>query len=332
MSTSRLQADLHQRVLRAAQIGGILGAAARHHLARPGKQLRGTCAARLAASLGVDRIAAVELGAACELLHNASLVHDDIQDGDVLRRGRETTWVRFGQPVAINLGDHLLAAAFACLAGLTAPAERRIRVVTRFAQATSTIASGQSDEILRRDDQHLDLARYEQIARDKTGPLLALPLEAAAILAGLGEAAVAAMRSGGLELGAAYQLADDVADLLDLKDRGESGADLREGKLTWPVLAFLELSEPSRQQQLLQLLTARERRITDVAPWVRTIRASGAIERTLQRVRQLVEDARTAWSSLPRSCSTLLDQQLDEFLLSLPNVAATAAAGIEVAR
>jgi geranylgeranyl pyrophosphate synthase len=328
-------AALHARVQTAAQLGGILGAAARYHLARAGKQLRGGLALAVAASLGADEPSALEIAAACELLHNASLVHDDIQDGDVLRRGRETVWLRFGQPVAINLGDHLLACAFGALAGMRAAEDRRVRLVALFARATSVIARGQSDEILRRDDQHLDRERYERIARDKTGPLLALPLECAAILAGLGEHAVGAMREGGLLLGTAYQLADDIADLLDAKQRGEPGADLREGKLTWPVIDFLERADPSVRAQLLALLTARGRRIADVAPWVRAIRADGAVERAMLRVRALVAAAEMAWSTLPPSCHQLLRGEAQQFLSSLPDAGQrmpAAQGGIEVAR
>lgn len=318
MSAVDQQEILHESVQQAARLGGILGAAARYHLARPGKQLRGGLAQAVASRLGVDTPSARDLGVACELLHNASLVHDDIQDRDVLRRGRETVWVRFGEPVAINLGDHLLACAFACLAKLPAPAERRIRLVQVFAVATSRIACGQSDEILHREDLSLERDRYERIARDKTGPLLALPLACAAILAGLEERDVAAMREGGLLLGTAYQLADDVADLLDQKQRGEAGADLREGKLTWPAIDFLEHTTQPSKEHLLQLLSARERRTADVMPWVRAIRDSGAIERTMTRIDELLTAARSCWTVLPADCVGLLHDEVLRFERSLP--------------
>ena len=328
-------AALHARVQQTARLGGILGAAARYHLARAGGLMRGRLALAVAASLSVDQPSALDLAVACELLHNASLVHDDIQDGDILRRGREAVWVRFGQPVAINLGDHLLACAFAALAAMSAPPERRTRLVTLFARATSIIASGQSDEILRRDDQHLDRERYERIARDKTGPLLALPLESAAVLAGLEGEAVAAIREGGLLLGTAYQIADDIADLLDGKQRGEPGADLREGKLTWPLLDFLERAAPAVQDQLLALLVGRGRRTADVAPWVRAIRDDGAVERATLRAQELVTAARQAWSALPPPCQLLLAGEAERFLRTLPSSGQRSIAsdeGVEVAK
>ena len=318
MPAQSLHQHLHARLLRATQVPGVLGAAARHHLAVPGKQLRGRLAHDVAVALGAAKAPALELAAAVEMLHNASLVHDDIQDEDVLRRGRETVWLRFGRAVAINLGDHLLASSFGALAVLDAPAERRSRLVKLFTSATSTIACGQSDEILRRDDQELDLARYEQIARDKTGPLMALPIEGAAVLAGVDEAAVAAIREGGLLLGTAYQLADDVLDLLDRKQRGQAGADLREGKLTWPLLDYLERAPEPEHDRLLALLSARERRVTDVLPWVRVIRASGAVERTLERAATLVAASRAAWSTLPPACAAVLDREAARFTAALP--------------
>jgi geranylgeranyl pyrophosphate synthase len=322
---------LHARVQQAAELSGILGAATRHHMALAGQQFRGLLAHDLAVRLGIPRAVAVDLGAACELLHNASLVHDDIQDRDVLRRGREAAWVRFGEPVAINLGDHLLASSFAVLAALPVDAGARTRLVAAFAPTTSVIARGQSDELLRRDDHEVDRARYEQIAADKTGPLLALPLESAAIVAGLPEAQIDAVRTGGTLLGTAYQLADDVADLLDCKQRGEPGADLREGKLTWPMLDFLEGSSASVQERLLGQLAARERRTTDVQPWVRAIRAAGSLDRTLRRVGELTRAACDAWSPVPAAGRALLRRVAQRFERALP-VPPAETAGVEVAK
>jgi geranylgeranyl pyrophosphate synthase len=331
MRARKLAVALHSRVQQAAELGGILGAATRHHLARAGQQFRGRLAHDMAVCLGVPKPVAIDLGAACELLHNASLVHDDIQDRDVLRRGREAAWVRFGEPVAINLGDHLLASSFAVLAGLAVDAGARTRLVAAFARTTSVIARGQSDEILRRDDHEVDRARYEQIAGDKTGPLLALPLESAAIVAGLPDVQIDAVRTGGLLLGAAYQLADDVADLLDCKQRGEPGADLREGKLTWPMLDFLERSDASVQDRLLGQLSARERRTTDVQPWVRAIRAAGSLDRTLQRIGELTHAAREAWSPVPAAGRALLRRVAQRFERELPLPPAETVA-VEVAK
>lgn len=331
MHARNLAVAIHARVQQAAELGGILGAAARHHFARAGQQFRGRLAHDMAVCLGVPAAAALDLAAACELLHNASLVHDDIQDRDVLRRGREAVWVRFGEPVAINLGDHLLASTFAVLAGLPVEAGARTRLIAAFARTTSVIARGQSDEILRRDDHEVDRERYEQIARDKTGPLLALPLEGAAIAAGLSERQITAVRNGGLLLGTAYQLADDVADLLDCKQRGEPGADLREGKLTWPMLDFLEHSDAAVQERLLSQLAARERRTTDVQPWVRAIRAAGSLERTLARVAALTRAAHKAWATAPAAGRELLQSVTERFERGLP-VVPTVPAAIEAAK
>lgn len=335
MFADEWQTAIHNRVRGAVQLEGILGAAARHHLARPGKQVRGQLAARVATSLGVASEASIGLGVACELLHNASLVHDDIQDGDVLRRGRETVWVRFGQPVAINLGDHLLASSFGTLAELPVPGAHRARLVALFARATSYVARGQSDEILRREDHALDKDRYESLARDKTGYFLALPLEGAAILAGLGAADALALREGGLLLGTAYQLADDVADLLDQKHRGEAGADLREGKLTWPILDYLETVPTRAREDLCTLLAASDRRTLDIQPWVSSIRESGAVERTTARIRDLIAGALIRWRALPTACAKLLRTESQRLTERLPKPAAVRAArgvAAEIAR
>ncbi len=320
MTTSFESERLHEEVTKAAAVSGVLGAAARHHFASPGKQLRGRLAIELATALGVSDANAMALGAACELMHNASLVHDDVQDRDVLRRGRDTVWLRFGDPIAINLGDHLLAQAFAAMAAAGADSGHSARLCSLFGDAITATARGQSDEILRRDERTSTMREYERMACDKTGPLFAIPIQASLILSGASDATVAAASRGGASLGTAFQILDDASDFLDLKGRGSAGADLREGKLTWPMLHYLDRVETRVRTAFSNLLAARSRSDDEVAGWVRAMLESGAVDASFSRVDALIARAEREWRSLPESCQPILSAHGDHFRRSMRRV------------
>ncbi len=209
---ARLLAAVERRMLDLAAADGWLGRAARHHLGTGGKRLRARLALDAAAGLGVGPGPATAWAAACELLHNASLVHDDLQDGDRERRGVATVWARFGPDTAISLGDHLMTAAYRAVATVGVP-QTQGRLLALTAEAVAETIRGQSRELdQRRHGAPGGWADYAAMARAKSGPLLALPLSGALILAGRPERERAASEAAGRELGLAYQIADDLAD------------------------------------------------------------------------------------------------------------------------
>ena len=118
--------------------------ASKFHLAQPGKQLRGVIAYQSAQYFGVSSERALGWAAAVELLHNASLIHDDICDGDLQRRGRDTVFKRFGESIAICLGDYYIGTAFGILAKIDAPAP----CIGVFAQHMQAIIGGQASEFV----------------------------------------------------------------------------------------------------------------------------------------------------------------------------------------
>lgn len=139
-----------------------------------------------------------------ELLHNASLVHDDLQEGDATRRGRPAVWRRFDAGVAICVGDLMISAAFACLSQHPDPA----KAITAAHEAVSTTARGQVCDLRSRPATMTD---YRALAAAKTGPLLALPVRLALIGAGAPGDDIAVQ--AGHALAVAYQVLDDLNDL-----------------------------------------------------------------------------------------------------------------------
>jgi len=189
---------------------GSACAAALEHLSSPGKQVRARLALHSARSLGLDLRSAVAIAAASELIHNASLVHDDIQDGSDLRRGISTLWARHGRDVAICAGDLMISAAYAALAQVGGP--HVPHAVARMHARISQVIHGQVSDLAARDSGATTFFQYRTIAVDKSAPLLGLPVELSLILAGRLDCLVQAERAADA-FALAYQMADDLEDV-----------------------------------------------------------------------------------------------------------------------
>jgi geranylgeranyl diphosphate synthase type I len=189
---------------------GSACAAALEHLSSPGKQVRARLALHSARSLGLDLRSAIAIAAASELIHNASLVHDDIQDGSDLRRGNLTIWARHGRDIAICAGDLMISAAYAALAQVGGP--HVSRALARMHKRISQVIYGQVSDLASRDAASTTFFQYRTIAIAKSAPLLGLPLELSLIHAGRLDCLVQAERAADA-FALAYQMADDVEDV-----------------------------------------------------------------------------------------------------------------------
>ncbi|HEX2204651.1 MAG TPA: polyprenyl synthetase family protein [Longimicrobium sp.] len=264
---------------------------AREHLAAGGKRLRARLALAAAEALGASRNDAAPWAAACELLHNATLVHDDLQDGDAVRRGRPTTWARYGAAQAVNAGDLLLMLPFLAADRLPAPPDVRLALATALARAATETVRGQAAEMRLPAACGYEWDGWLPAVEGKTGALFQLPVEGAARLAGRDAASARALAAPFRRVGVLFQLQDDVLDLFGDKGRGAPGADLREGKVSALVVEHLEL-HPGDTAWLRGLL-ALPRDATPEAEVDRAIerfRSGGALRRVLDRVRS------EAWS------------------------------------
>jgi len=195
-------------------------AAACHHFQAGGRRIRARLALDVACRLGMAASDAVAIAAACELLHNASLIHDDLQDRDPVRRGRDTVWKRFGDDVAICTGDLLLSAAYAAIAGFsqTALLPEMLRLVHL---RTAAAVQGQCADMLPRSRYLDDIGAYERIVVAKSGALLSLPIELAMIGSGHRHWNAVA-RESAEHFSVGYQIVDDLEDWS--KDANAAGA------------------------------------------------------------------------------------------------------------
>ncbi len=220
---------------------GAVQNAAQHHLSRCGKRSRAKLT--LAAAKNFENPdALINVAAAAELIHEASVVHDDIQDRTSSRRGQATVWKKYGSNTALLLGDHLIAAAFRCLASSGCRHEALPGLVQVMASAVSRASSGQLQQLNLRIDGDALFNQYQTIASHKTGSLLALPLQFAAVLAGGDARTVDAAQRCGEQLGLAYQILNDLAPLQHAASYAQH-EDIVDRVVTAPVVAAKQLSD-----------------------------------------------------------------------------------------
>jgi len=190
---------------------GPVADAARYHLAAGGGRSRAEIALLASSALDIDPDASMACAAVTELLHNASLVHDDLQDGDDMRRGRPAVWVRYGKATAISAGDLLLSAGYAALVQHPHPAA----AIAMTHEAVAATTRGQALDLAA---EPATFELYVRIATAKSGPLVALPMRLVLLAGGVpGDAAAA---RAGRSLALAYQIIDDLADRVLDRQRG----------------------------------------------------------------------------------------------------------------
>lgn len=242
-----------------------------------GKRLRPLILLLACEAQGGDWQAALPAAAAIELLHNFTLIHDDIEDCDTVRRGRATLWTLWGEAQAINAGDALFAIAYRAILNLNAvelPAERILRATRAFTGSILRITEGQCQDIAFEMQPVVPEADYLTMIAGKTAALIGLACELGGLLAGAGAAQVDALREFGVALGMAFQMQDDVLGLWgDPAHTGKPvGADLRRRKKTLPILhGIAHSTELATLLQSTELLTE-----ADVTAALRLLEAAGS--------------------------------------------------------
>lgn len=236
-----------------------------YHMDTGGKRLRALLPLAVGEALGVEAEKLVAFGAACEMLHNATLVHDDLQDGDRVRRGEPTIWVEFGEARAINLGDAMFYWSLLILMRLDCDIERREALSKRLLGETLRVIDGQDREFLLKDLQAPTMEDYFTMVEGKTSGLFALPMAGAAEYCGAPAELVAALERAAGHLGVLFQIQDDVLDLYADKGREHRGTDICEGKISALVVHFLAHAPAKQRAWLREILAADRDAVTHAA-------------------------------------------------------------------
>ncbi len=189
-----------------------------------------------------------ELGAALEMLHTYSLIHDDLPalDNDDLRRGRPTCHKVFGEAIAILAGDALQTQAYEVLAGLKCSAEARVRIIGEIARGTGTVDGMIGGQVVDLEAEHSQptAEMLEYIHRSKTAALITASLVSGALYAGAKDSEVGRLRAFGLAIGLAFQIVDDVLDVTQTSEQlgKTAGKDTASEKVTYPALFGIDAS------------------------------------------------------------------------------------------
>ena len=273
-----------------------VSAMVRHHFgwevgSAPGKRIRPLLTLLTAASAGGDWRNAVPAAAAVEIIHNFSLVHDDIEDGSETRRGRMTMWKRFGVPQAVNTGDFLhVAASYAVrrLMDRGLPETTAYAVQRELDQACMDLTLGQYSDLAFEDRATVTADDYMRMVGGKTAALLAAAAAVGACAAAAPTTVFDAYRAFGYRLGMAFQLLDDFLGIWGEPDTtGKSVSDdLRQGKKTYPVVLGLH-----RSPAFAHAWVSDRTEMRDVDGLRRALEACGADRATRREAERFTQDA-----------------------------------------
>jgi octaprenyl-diphosphate synthase len=259
-----------------------------------GKRLRPTLALLAGGATGGIGEEHIKLGVIVELIHVATLVHDDVLDEAQLRHGLVTSNSRWGNEISVLLGDCLFAHALSLAASYPTTT-----VCRRVSEATNTVCAGEILQTQRRFDLDLSVDKYLEIIDMKTGALFAASCELGAVLNGAAPGTVKTMRDFGSNLGIAYQIYDDCVDIFGQeRQAGKSlGTDMKTGKLTLPWLLLLQHSGAESRQEIAELIfrgkpTERERLFNLVS-------GNGVLPESLATVRKYIARAEANLAGLP---------------------------------
>jgi octaprenyl-diphosphate synthase len=269
-----------------------------HLLQMRGKMFRPTLALLASDVDGRGESGAVTLAAAIELMHLATLVHDDSVDHSVLRRGLPTVNAMFSHQTSVIMGDFLYSRALSALVSL-----QSIDVVRIFAEVTSELAVGEMRQLAAIDTLDLDEAEYVKLVRSKTGSLLAAACEAGALFGA--KQHCGAMARYGERLGIAFQIADDLLDYTeDPSVTGKpSGLDLKEHKVTLPLIGALPKLSKAARGRVQALFADESPSAEQVAEVVGIVSEAGGLEYARVRGAQFADEANDALSALPESAA-----------------------------
>lgn len=254
-----------------------------------GKRLRPSLAFLAGHLLGAPAEVTMRVALSVELLHSASLLHDDLIDDADTRRGREAAFRRYGNVVSVMSGDYMLARVLGILADADhAPFTRLM------SETAAQICEGEVLQFQTATLETFSIPNYFRIIEGKTAVLLAAALEGVALMSGAPAEWQRALREYGMAYGRAFQMQDDYLDLLgDEQLLGKPvGGDLREGKATYPVLMLFEAGV----EEARAIVRRHARQEGDVARMIALVKAYGADAATQVRIRQEAQRAMAALS------------------------------------
>ncbi len=287
----------------------LVAQVSRYIISAGGKRLRPALLLLSAGALGCQSPHRFNLAGVVEFIHTATLLHDDVVDESVLRRGNATANEAFGNPASVLVGDFLYSRAFQMMVDAG-----DMRIMQVLADATNVIAEGEVMQLMNMHNAALDEASYLQVIRSKTAKLFEASAKVGAILAGAGPDEELACADYGQALGTAFQVIDDVLDYDgDAAVMGKNlGDDLREGKVTLPLICAMQRGTDAQRNVIrLAIENGSTGLLAEVAG---IVKSTGALDIARKAAAQEAQRAKSAASRLPvnaySSCLLQLAAQL----------------------
>ena len=277
-----------------------------------GKRLRPLVALLSGGASGGITSGHLDLAVIVELIHIATLVHDDIMDEAERRRSQPTVNARWGNSLSVLLGDCLFAQALNLSTDFDNADISRV-----IARAAREVCSGEIIQTQRRFDLHLAIDDYLRIVAMKTGSLFAAAAELGAVLNGADPETTNALKNFGRKIGAAYQIYDDCLDIAgNEKAIGKTlGTDLRKGKMTLPILMLLRSAPPEERERYCELIVSEK--ATAIAELLQSEAPNGALRSSLDAGEEWVRDAQAELHAVPSNPFTDSLFQLGDALREL---------------
>ena len=278
----------------------VLAALGDHVLESGGKRMRPALLLLAAELCGYTGPRRIHVAAAVELLHTATLLHDDVVDLSELRRGRPSANALWGNRRAVLVGDYFYARASSLIVE-----DGDLDILWIFADTIRSMAEGELLQLQRSFDPSVTEAHYFQVIERKSAVLLSAACESGSILGGVTRAERRRLAEYGRELGLAFQLRDDALDYEDREaDLGKRPYDdLREGKVTLPLLLALKRCTAAEREAVESLLKAGSRAepeaALDLGPAIEVVQRYRGVEDTVRRAEEHARRARTAIAPFP---------------------------------
>lgn len=266
---------------------GMLGQALEHIRKRAGKRMRPMLILLMAKNFGTISAATQHAAVGLELLHTASLVHDDVVDESAERRGQASVNATYNNKVAVLVGDYILSTAL-----LNVAKTGNQRIVEYLAELGRTLSNGEILQLTNIQNQEISEDVYYQVIKQKTAALFEACAAIGALSAGASEEMVAEAKHFGQNLGIIFQIRDDIFDYYDSPEIGKpTGNDMAEGKLTLPVIYALNNSSFDSMQTLARKVKAGDVNPDEIAVLVEFAKQQGGIEYAEKRMWEFHQEA-----------------------------------------
>ena len=289
--------DVERRIRESIKSGEpLLTEIASYVIDSGGKRLRPTVALlAFKASGGKDPSKIIELAAAFELIHSATLIHDDINDGGQMRRGRVAAYRKYGVQNALVTGDFLYVKGFG-IGGKLPP-----EIVDITAEVCAMLAEGEIAQKKHSGDTTLSNEDYLDIIRRKTALPISASAQSGAMLAGADPQLVSDMADYGVNLGIAFQIIDDILDITGSPEKlGKPiGSDIREGNVTLPTILVFNNGSSVNREELARILRLKRKNEEHVRKAMEIIRRYGAVEKALSDAKEFARKAKDSLRSVP---------------------------------